>query len=102
MVGGCNRLKESLTAQLKALEENEHFRNHKWYRSEEARQDIGFEATLNSFAALPHYDDFARYFREKYCRYDCDCRDQCLVWREKQKAQGVQDQKALSQAADKQ
>lgn len=102
MAGGCNRLKESLTAQLKALEENEHFRNHKWFRSEEARHDIGFEATLNSFAALPHYDDFARYFREKYCRYDCDCRDQCMVWREKQKDQDALALKPVCLAPDQQ
>lgn len=80
-MSGCKRLRQYLEMQLAAVREDEHFQRHKWYRSEEARCDIGFRAALNSFACLPDYERFARTFRQQYCQTCCDVRQECPVCR---------------------
>ena len=78
-MSGCKRLRQYLEMQLTAVREDEHFKRHKWFRSEEASRDIGFRDALNSFARLPHYELFAQTFREHYCQEHCDARSECPV-----------------------
>ena len=79
-MNGCKRIRQYIEMQLRAVCENEDFLRHKWFRSEEACHDIGVRDALNSFAALPHYQDFARAFRKMYCNEICDMRNECQAW----------------------
>lgn len=48
----------------------------KWYLSEQAGCDVGFEEAMTSFMQH-HIDRFAHDFRVRFCRESCSERGQC-------------------------
>lgn len=81
-MSGCKCLKRYLEDQICALKDYEDFKKHKWYKSEEAHEDVGFKSALQSFCTLPQYQDFAKDFRKEYCSRHCIFKDECSVWKE--------------------
>jgi len=61
---------EQLRRLASAIDEN------KWYMSERAGSDVGYEAALEDFRRR-HLDQFARQFRLEYCLGVCPGRDRC-------------------------
>ncbi|MCF7854821.1 MAG: DUF4032 domain-containing protein [Candidatus Pacebacteria bacterium] len=61
-------------------EQKRHFceavEEEKWYLSERAGTDVGFEEAMNSFLEH-HVDDFAHTFRVRFCREQCPYRETC-------------------------
>lgn len=50
----------------------------KWYLSEQAGHDVGFEVAADHFFGH-HLDGFARQFRVNYCRIECPARERCRL-----------------------
>jgi hypothetical protein len=50
----------------------------KWYLSERAGCDVGFEVAINSFLEN-HVDRFAHDFRLTFCRQNCPERENCRL-----------------------
>jgi hypothetical protein len=70
----CRHFREYMAEQerglRKAIDED------KWYLSERAGRDVGFDAAEEDFCQY-HLDRFARVFRIEFCRNRCPERDKC-------------------------
>ena len=71
---GCCRVASCNAAQRLLLEQC--VDEHKWYLSERAHCDVGWDAALDSFCEK-YFNGFAAGFRACYCGLVCENRQNC-------------------------
>jgi len=79
MKASCQNLRAYLMAQREHLRRA--IEEHKWYLSERAGYDVGWEAAKNDFYRT-HLDRVAQEFRVRYCRAYCVLKSDCSLVRD--------------------